>query len=413
MEFDVESQSLKCPNCETVVPILNETDRIVEHSLTRHAMQTIRAEEKTTQTMECRGCGAKIEIDPTSTAVECPYCGSDYVLAEKQEDAIIPDGVLPFQIDKDRVGELFRRWMKGRWLAPGELKHLYQRERLQGVYLPYWTFDAKADARYTAMGGRHRTVTRKGPDGKETRQIVTDWYPTSGFMRRAFDDVLVPASHKLDEGLLRRAGVFGTKQMASYSPEYFSGYGAECYTVDLEDAHREALQTMENVLASMARSDVLRRFDEVRNVRIRADYRDETYKHVMMPVYTTAYTYKGKQYHVLINGQSGRVEGDYPKSPAKIAAIVAAVLVIVALVYWFSGSGDRREAARVNEVWTMEACVGADDVTDNLYHLPEGGIYDEPDAGAAAVAGRAAWMTGELEDEEEVSWVYLADNLPT
>lgn len=409
----METQSLKCPNCDTVVPILNEADHIVEHSLTRHAMQTIRAEEKMTQTMECKGCGAKIEVDPTSTAIECPYCGSSYVLAEKQEDAIIPDGILPFQIDKDRVGELFRRWMKGRWLAPGELKHLYQRERLQGIYLPYWTFDAKADARYTAMGGRHRTVTRKGPDGKTTRQVVTDWYSTSGFLRRAFDDVLVPASDKLDGSLLRRTGVFGTQQMASYSPEYFSGYGAECYTVDLDDAHREALRTMENELEDMARGDVLRRFDEVRDVRVRADYRDETYKHVMMPIYTTAYTYKGKQYHVLINGQSGRVEGDYPKSPAKIAAIVAAVLVIVALVYWFSGSGDRREAARVNEVWTVEACAGADGVTDNLYHLPEGGIYGEPDAGAAAVEGRAAWMTGELEDEEGVSWVYLADNLPT
>ena len=73
MEFDVETQSLKCPNCDTVVPILNETERIVEHSLTRHAMQTIKASEKTRQTMECKGCGAKIEVDPTSTAGECPY----------------------------------------------------------------------------------------------------------------------------------------------------------------------------------------------------------------------------------------------------------------------------------------------------------------------------------------------------
>ena len=385
MEFDVETQSLKCPNCDTVVPILNETERIVEHSLTRHAMQTIKASEKTTQTMECKGCGAKIEVDPTSTAVECPYCGSSYVLAEKQEDAIIPDGVLPFQIDKDRVGELFRRWMKGRWLAPGELKHLYQRERLQGVYLPYWTFDAKADARYTAMGGRHRTVTRKGPDGKTTRQVVTDWYPTSGFLRRAFDDVLVPASDKLDGSLLRRAGVFGTQQMASYAPEYFSGYGAECYTVDLDDAHREALRTMENELEDMARGDVLRRFDEVRDVRVRADYRDETYKHVMMPIYTTAYTYKGKQYHVLINGQSGRVEGDYPKSPAKIAAIAAAVLAIVILVYLLSGDGDRRRASVSDALWAAQTGEAVEDTE---------------------------WTT-ELEDEEEVPWVYLEDSLPT
>lgn len=71
----------------------------------------------------------------------------------KQEDAIIPDGVLPFQIDRNRVGELFRKWLKGRWMAPGELKHLYQQEKLQGIYLPYWTFDAKADAAIRLRAG--------------------------------------------------------------------------------------------------------------------------------------------------------------------------------------------------------------------------------------------------------------------
>jgi predicted RNA-binding Zn-ribbon protein involved in translation (DUF1610 family) len=295
MEFDVGTQSLKCPHCDTVVPIVNDKSKIVEHSLTRHALRTIRASEKTSHTMECRGCGAKIEVDATSTAAECPYCGSSYVLAQKQEDAILPDGVIPFQVDKNRVGDLFRRWMKGRWLAPGELKNLYQRDRLQGIYVPYWTFDAKAQARYSAMGGRHRTVVRKGPDGREVHEVVTDWYPTSGTIRHFFDDILIPASDKMGSRLLRRVGSFGTNQVVSYAPEYLSGYGAECYTVDLDSAHQDAVRNMESELESMARSDVLRRFDEVRDLRVRSDYEDETYKHVLFPVYSTAYTYKGKQ----------------------------------------------------------------------------------------------------------------------
>ena len=50
MEFDVATQSLKCPNCDTVVPIIPDQSKLVEHSLTRHAMRTIRASEKTTHT---------------------------------------------------------------------------------------------------------------------------------------------------------------------------------------------------------------------------------------------------------------------------------------------------------------------------------------------------------------------------
>lgn len=383
MEFNVGTQSLKCPHCDTVVSIARDAKQLVEHKLTRHAMQSIRAEEKDTHTMECKGCGAKIEVEANSTATECPYCGSSYVLAGKQEDAIIPDGVLPFQLDQNRVGELFRRWLKGRWLAPGALKNLYQRERLQGVYIPYWTFDAKVSARYTAMGGRHRTVSRKTSDGKTVRKVVTDWYPTSGSIRHFFDDMLVPASKRLEGDLLRSVGSFGTDQITSYRPEYLSGYGAECYTVDLEEAHEEAVSAMELELESMARSDVLRRYDEVSNVCVRADYQDETYKHVLLPVYTTAYTYKGKKYHVLINGQSGRVEGNYPKSPAKLAAIVAGILLILGLLFWFS-NGSR---ARV----VVPSCEPATFTEARAYEMEE----------------------SEEKIEEEELWDYSADSLPT
>ena len=80
LEFDVATQSLKCPNCDTVVPIIHHENNLVEHSLTRHAIQTIRASEKTTHTMECKGCGARIEVDGTSIATKCPFFRMEYCL---------------------------------------------------------------------------------------------------------------------------------------------------------------------------------------------------------------------------------------------------------------------------------------------------------------------------------------------
>ena len=104
-------------------------------------------------------------------------------------------------------------------------------------------------------------------------------------------------------------------------------------------------------------------------------------------MYSTAYTYKGKHYRVLINGQSGRVEGDYPKSPVRIGAIVLLVLIIVALVYWFSSGSNMR--ADTLPVWeeayspAETVCLTWNDVNDGDY-----------------------WY------EEEKQWDYLADNLP-
>ena len=129
---------------------------------------------------------------------------------------------------------------------------------------------------------------------------------------------------------------------------------------------------MERELENMARSEVLSRYDEVRDIYVRADYQEETYKHVLLPIYSTAYTYKGRHYRVLINGQSGRVEGDYPKSPVRIGAIVLLALFILALVYWYS-SGSKMRA-------------------DTLPAWEEEQIYDY---------------------EEEAIWDYSEDNLPT
>lgn len=117
---------------------------------------------------------------------DCPYCGTPFVLADKQIAAIRPDGVVPFQIDKNKVGDCFRKWMKGRWLAPGELKHLYQQDKLQGIYIPYWTFDADADVNYLRRRRTGPTGNAKGQGRKDYTEVVTDWYPVAGHVNSFF-----------------------------------------------------------------------------------------------------------------------------------------------------------------------------------------------------------------------------------
>lgn len=283
--------------------------------------------------MQCPSCGAMVEVEPNSTAKDCPYCGTAFVLAEKQTDVIVPDGVVPFQIDKKKVGEVFHKWIKGRFFAPNELKHLYQQDKLQGIYIPYWTFDAKADAVYHAEGGRNRIVEYRDSKGERHTRTEVTWYPTSGNVSNFFDDVLVRASNKLDTYLLRQIEPFHTKDIPAYSPNYLSGYSAEIYTVNLSDAHREAKEEMKTELRRLAEQDVLRRYDQVRGLRLNDNYRDETYKYVLLPVYSTAYQYKNKQYHVLINGETGRVQGEYPKSVAKILLVIAGILILIGLFF--------------------------------------------------------------------------------
>ena len=346
MVYDVVSKKLKCPNCNTEIEIANDKDSIVEHKLTLEARRTLKPEEKPTTTMECTGCGAVIEVGKNITAVECPYCGSQYVLSQRQLDSIIPDGIIPFAIDQNHVNEIFRKWVNGRWLAPNALKNLYQNDKIQGVYLPYWTFNAKAKADYTAMGGKHRTVTYKDKDGNTQTKTETDWYHTRGHVDKFFDDVLVKAVKSDKAFLLESVEPYNTKELASYSPEYISGYISECYSVDLDTAHHQAVADMNSQLRNMARQDVLRRYDDVKDIHLRADFSNESYKHIIVPVYTTSYNYKGKNYNVVINGQNGKIKGDYPKSFVKIGIIIAAILAVIIGIYFYSEGGSKTDSGK-------------------------------------------------------------------
>lgn len=333
MVFDPVSQKLKCPNCDSEIEIIHDEARVVEHTLTIDAMRQQKATEKTTKTMECTGCGAKIEIGANETAAKCPYCDATYVLAGEQESTLIPDAVLPFKVDKNELGGIFQSWMKGKWLAPGDLKNLYQRDSFQGIYIPFWTFDANGDANFTAMGGKRRRV--KDENGEE--KTVTDWYPTSGHVHKFFDDMPAAASDRYRKGLFRGLEPFAFDEMKSYSPDYFSGHMSENYSISLEDGHKDAINRMTGELKSMAEKQVCENYDCVKDVHMRPVFKDETYKYVMVPVYSTAYQYKNKTYTVLINGHSGRVQGEYPKSPVKIIMLILLAALVLGAIWFFGG----------------------------------------------------------------------------
>ncbi len=354
MEFDAAVQALKCPNCDTVIQINNSGEDIVEHSFTMQAARTYSVREKTSSTMECTGCGATIEVAGDATAAVCPYCGSKYVLSDKQEEAIIPDGVIPFKIDANRVREIFGQWIKKRFFAPSNLKNLYQSGQIQGRYVPFWTFDAECHGTYTGMGGRDRQERYTDKEGNTHTRTVTDWYHTSGRLDHFFDDVLVRGTENFKASLVNGIDSYDTRGVVSYSPEYFSGFLSESYTVPLDTAHASAVSMMNSELHTMAHRDILRKYDHAKNVQLNVRYSRETYKHIIVPMYATSYAYNNKTYTVLVNGQNGEIKGEYPKSKGKIAvaAAIIAAIIIGLLVFYFTNAKAANDIA-MNNPYTL------------------------------------------------------------
>jgi len=65
-----------------------------------------------------------------------------------------------------------------------------------------------------------------------------------------------------------------------------------------------------------------------------------TFKHVLLPIWVAAYRYGGRSFRIVINGQTGRVQGERPYSAWKIALAVIAGALIAGAIGFAIAMGD-------------------------------------------------------------------------
>ena len=193
------------------------------------------------------------------------------------------------------------------------------------MYLPYWTFDAKVDARWTAESGQYY-YTRV--NNKRVRQVR--WSPAAGELSHVFDDDLVCASLGVHARLLRGVEPFPTTSLVPYDAGYLSGWTVERYQLDLVKAAARSRAAMEAAVRQLCAQQVPG--DTHRNLVVSATYRDQTFKHILVPVWLLSYVYRGTSYQVVVNGATGETAGERPWSWIKIALLILLALIVLVLL---------------------------------------------------------------------------------
>ncbi|NLV63436.1 MAG: hypothetical protein GXY12_08620 [Clostridiaceae bacterium] len=340
MVFDIEKQCLSCPYCGNSVDLSIDGDSVIKEYPIEKATETASRDwGGKTVIIHCNSCGAEAVANANQLTAECAFCGSIHIRPQSNEDLIKPESLIPFKIDKQTSLKKFKEWLKKRYFSPNDLKLLAKEEKVQGVYIPFWTFDADTNSFYTAEKGIYyydfENVYVKDASGKgryEKRRVrKTRWYPASGTYRHIFDDVLICASNQEGGNLIKRLEPFYTQELIPYKNEYLSGLCAEKYSIGLEQGFTEAKSVIRSELYKMIRNQI--NADEVRNLRIRTSYSDVTFKHILLPIWIAAYRYKDKIYKFVVNGQTGLVRGKAPISIVKIIALTVVVLSLIALFF--------------------------------------------------------------------------------
>ncbi|RMD94969.1 MAG: primosomal protein N' (replication factor Y) - superfamily II helicase [Alphaproteobacteria bacterium] len=292
------------------------------------------AEAVEIRTVSCPNCGAVIEIDGDTHAAECPYCATPVVLDTGTTRQIKPRAVLPFALDESAAREAMTEWLGSLWFAPNGLKQYARKgRRMIGIYMPFWTFDADTESTYRGERGTVYYVTRTRTVNGKTRTVREQrirWTPKSGRVARFFDDVLVLASRALPRKYTEALEPWDLAALEPYRPDFLAGFRAEAYTVELDEAFQLAREKMDRVIERDVRFDI--GGDRQRIHEINTTIRDVTFKHILLPVWTAAYKYRGKSYRFVVNGRSGRVQGERPWSAWKIALAVIAGLIIAGTV---------------------------------------------------------------------------------
>ena len=333
-------QALVCPFCGTVSPAKLDaaSGKIVEHDLVQ-ALRGIGDGQRGWQIekryVKCQSCQAISVLDPARQAQRCEFCGSAQLVAyEQSKESFRPESLLPFRITEDKARDGIRAWYGKLWLAPNALKRRALTDTVKGIYLPYWTFDAQVDATWTAEAGHYYYTTETYTDGGgriQSRQVQhVRWEPAAGKVSHFFDDDLVCASVGVHPGLIRGIEPFPTTELKPYDAGYVAGWVVERYQIDLIAAAKAAREDMDAKLRQMCVAQIPG--DTYRNLEVRANYSGQTFKHILAPVWLLSYNFGAKAFQAAMNGVTGAIRGEYPKSWIKVTLLVLAAIVAMLIV---------------------------------------------------------------------------------
>ena len=315
IEFDSNLQKMKCPYCDTEFDV--ETLISYDKELKNEPKEKMEwdssvggewtdGEEDGLKVYVCNSCGGEIVGDETTAATSCPFCGNPVVMMGQLSGSLKPDYVIPFKLDKKAAVEALKRHYKGKWLLPKTFKDENHIDEIKGVYVPFWLFDADADAniRYKA------TRITMWSDGNY-RYTRTSFYSVTRAGEIGFDLIPVDGSSKIDDTLMESIEPFNFDDAVDFQTAYLAGYLADKYDVDAEQSVNRANERIKHSTEEAFARTVVG-YNTVLPVSTGIELKNGKKKYALYPVWLLNTTWNGKKYMFAMNGQTGKLAGDLP-----------------------------------------------------------------------------------------------------
>ena len=336
-EWNPAKQLLVCPFCGTSTPFkVDEATGSIEEIDLAKTLRELPDEQRgwmtEKRTVQCQSCKAVTVFDPDRVGQNCEFCGSPALVDYTEIKAPIrPQSLLPFKVSQAQVREQMRAWYASKWLAPNAFK-----SQGAGRSRP-WPLHSVLDVRRAGRlplgcGCRALLLHDRDRSAERThRDASGPSRPMGAGVRRGqhfFDDEPVPGTQGIPLSLLKQVEPFPTTDLVPYTTAFLSGFVVEHYQVVLFDAAQRSQEADDGSSCSeMAAAQIPG--DTYRNLQIHPAFSNQTFKHVLVPVWLLTYNYGARAFQLVVNGYTGRMAGEYPKSAWKIALLVLLALIVL------------------------------------------------------------------------------------
>ncbi|MDP5170559.1 MAG: hypothetical protein NWR72_09955 [Bacteroidia bacterium] len=331
--YGAGKKELTCKGCGYKRILQNDSDQILERKLTAGVSFDgfARGMGDQVSACACETCKATLAVHDNHKLQRCPICAASPLKPiEVPTDALEPKELLPFTLPRHRARSILRKYLRKRrwWLLPPAIFQMLRDDRLQQLYIPAYLLEAYVRASWKAKAGYRIPVAGKGQI--EEREV---WEPVSGYWENLFENQFQFVSPKVDSKLFALINDYSFGELVNYDPRYLDAFPAEIATKDPKASLGEFEKSLDELIKATATQKI--KGEKVNELKVISDKEALTFRHVLLPVWMSSFSYFGKTYQFLINGRSGKIAGDKPLSPYRIGLLLALIIAtLVALVLW-------------------------------------------------------------------------------
>lgn len=326
LAFDPDSGELKCKQCASIVDIPEENAVATKKPFT-DTSEIEKSQEEYTQ-YSCSTCGRKHIVPSNQEVLYCPSCGDASSLTKAVSVEYLPDGIIPFKLNKEKALNSFKDWIKRRKFAPNNLKKLAKTQSLSGVYLPVYNYDFDCFTHYSGVGIREH----RDSDGR----THTSRHPFNSSRTDRFNNYVDSANSSIQSPTLREIANFDYNQTYVYRSEFLYGWIGSDIDITLQQSCARVRQSSAQEIKSNIKRSL--NYDRIENFVCNTTFSNIKYNYLYVPIWLNSYKYKDKIYNCYINGITGKVSGKAPKSFWKIFFTVIGIAALIGGIVYLAAT---------------------------------------------------------------------------